>query len=377
MSSIDTEYEAAQAVLLSKPAAQPILNMLEKTVTQQLQPQLALARAMVGESAVGEMVHKNLTLLLARLLGQVRQLDRRSLEEKLSFIVQLFVTLSSAAQEWGQEVARFEPALHDKKARRRRRHQPHGGVEVDLRPSLLNALASLQTILLPHGADSIYMPAGAAMMAPALFSLIESNRPQAAEWISTTVFSRETKNTLFSRWLLKVREWARSPEGLAMPSLQFDETLLLPFEQALGPFFHTFLEPSAPWIQAVSKRPLAIKALSVIAFQLYATSLEDLFLSFLSSAMEGAFQPFESDALYTILDDESFFTALLSKCLPQPQIKTGGSILDTLRTGLEAAVTHNMADSASVPVREAGSYFLVRLKNFILSGHFDQALFHS
>lgn len=348
--------------------------------------------SLLGRDGVVDLIEKNLTLILGRLLVVARNIDALPLHEKASLGIQAISTFSSRAAEWNAYLEETTRPIHDKKIRRERRHllQQEGRLlSAEEVPALWEGVfRKLLYLLLPKGAASLYLPPGGEVFVPKIQEMIESSLPSITAWCEQQVFRRDVKIDLLYRLYSKIR--SLSAEGTP---LQSEETvpadLVAGLEPVISPLCHTFIPSLFALGSGVRPELIATKAVEIILSLLRSLSVESLFvigcfrLAKLSSLPLPQYTDKELDELMDSLsNDERVVRAIIKGVIPSPELPAvtqGGAaavLFELVLYGLKASASEMMTQGAlsSFNWKEAQSVCFERLRWFVLSPYFDHAV---
>jgi hypothetical protein len=356
----------------------------------------SMAIWMLGRATVDDIIEKNLTLVLARLLQALRQFDSLSVHDRTQRIIELVPPLSPVIDEWKAHLDQTMEPIHDKKKRRQQRHEhltdQSSHEDVAVSTTLEQCVHHLFDIVLPEGASSIYLPMSTAVFKEKLQGLVSMGIPIVVEKIHAFISQRMLKmHGLFSlysslyRWVAQEQRRPPSPSSPASPQLV----------TILAPAIHSWICAFTPH-EATDNHEIPFEALAQTLIDACILGVKELSLTALviQGVMSLETMTAHAPVLHTEAElqqlieqmgrDERIVRCLLKKCADRPDLPIPkapdvmSTFLGLLIYGLQESASDIFSQEAlrNCPWQEWQHTVLTRFEWFTLSPYGDRAVAH-
>ena len=386
----ETVFDAFEGKRTLPPSLQRLEGLLKSDAVK-------MSFFLLKREGIEDLIEKNLTLMIGRVLQTAQNLDSLLLPEKVSSFLRIVHIFSSHAEVWYGFFEKSMQPIHDKKSRRERRHEVRKEMEHLASETVIHLSEELVHILkgcfLPKGASSLYLPEGGELFLPRLQEMIDGALPSIVQWVETVLSQRELKIN-FLYWLYSsLRGWV-----IKEPRLEEPGNLPLSFPDQVSEFIPIFsllckiFLPTLPIGPSIDPQVVASQAIKAVASSLQTLSCESLLVKgFLSwSKIITMSYPHHSDQeldqlIEAIASDIRLPEAIAKSLIPSPDLPVPTkkesifAFFGLVLYGLKASAKEVLVQGAlsSLDWEEAQGVCLERFRWFVLSPYFDQAILNA
>jgi hypothetical protein len=381
------ETDEGNKLFLNLPEISKALYRYVSENTKQY-PLIQTALHWMSEKEVSGLLEKNFVLILGRILHIAKNFDALLPNRKAEMLLDFLSLLKEEQERWREEYKKHIEHIHDKAERRKRRKEllaHETAAEARDKPCCEKAISTLFEKVLPHGADSLFLPSIAKQFLPNNF--IESFVQKNIDSLMKAIHAKKWKEsflyliiTLLFRDVFVKKYVPQTAQGI---TIDLHETYIEKGEQITS-WLLELLSIVDSRIKFLAKHEAMQKALSVLEPYLASFSLERGILVLIMPCLLGNNLSGDLDLLIDkVSGDPKAIAFLLKKVFSlsssPEKINPQAPLGELLMLGVKGAVKETAITdkAASLVYQEIPLKIFQQVRLFILSSYFDRYIYRA